>query len=287
MVNIDEVLAGREFGKFPISIGTSLALEGALGMYPDTPVVTPPPLLKYSHLWVNVATLFRNLFNTLPNEVKDAVTANELIEPLVAELSAIQGVVQEYVGQQVESVFYASDLGDLSRYFPKAVIKVPTTPKQHIYAGLLHHALTAVGEYLHDVDYRIFTGPIKGEGRVLLLSHHPIDLLSQYNYDELVLLESHTGAMKPRARWGGKLGAKDDSLPFNHFTLQVFGDGGVHFLAQPIRHRREVIELAKQDRWSPITTPDRIRMGLATIKDTAVRRDLLDLLENRSFLTRA
>ena len=43
----DPIFTGRELGQIEVSIGTSLALEGAFGIYPDIEVITPP-LLNYN-----------------------------------------------------------------------------------------------------------------------------------------------------------------------------------------------------------------------------------------------
>jgi hypothetical protein len=51
----------------------------------------------------------------------------------------------------------------------------------------------------------------------------------------------------------------------------------------PIKYRRVVLELAKSDRWTPITTVAKIRAGLSSIKDSNIREDLLKVLESRSF----
>jgi hypothetical protein len=281
----EDALAERELGQFPVSIGTSLALEGAGGIYPDETPVTPPPLVNYNQLWVNVATLFRNLFNSLSAADQERVTVEDLTIALASEFSPIDAAVAELVGRKVQVVFYRNALSRMARWFPKANHKIPTTPKQRIYAGLMEQTLEALPTYLEEVDYRGFDGPLDGSGRTLILTHSAVDLLSSARFDSLTLLESHTGKLKERSQWGTKLGVKDATMPFNAFTLQVFGDGATHFSPMSIKHRRAIQEIAKRDRWTAVTTMAKIRVGVHAIKDPDVRETLTTLLDSTSFPT--
>lgn len=280
----EDILAEREMGQYPISIGTSLALEGANGVYPEREE-SPPPLLQYNRLWVNVATLFRNLFGSLTAEEQNRVTASDLSIALASELGPIDAAVSETAGRKVRVTFYLNQLTKMTTWFPKANLKKPTTPKQRIFAGLMAETLAMLPNYLEDIDYRYADGPLDGDGRALILTHSAVDLLSAYRFDELVLLESHTGKLKPKSLWGTKLGTKDETLPFNAFTLQVFGDGSTHFSPLSIKYRRAILEVAKKDRWVSVTTLAKIRMGVNTIRDPQIKADLLALMDNTSFPT--
>lgn len=280
----EDILAEREMGQYPVSIGTSLALEGANGIYPEREE-SPPPLLQYNRLWVNVATLFRNLFNSLTAEEQERVVAKDLAIALASEFSPIDAAVAETAGQKVRVTFYHNRLSKMERWFPKANLKKPTTPKQRIFVGLMAETLAMLPDYLDEVDYREFDGPIDGDGRALILTHSAVDLLSIARFDELVLLESHTGKLKAKARWGTKLGVKDETMPFNAFTLQAFGDGSTHFSPLSIKYRRAILEVAKKDRWVSVTTMAKIRMGVNAIRDTAVRDYLTELMSATSFPT--
>lgn len=280
----EDILAEREMGQYPISIGTSLALEGANGVYPDREE-SPPPLLKYNRLWINVDTLFRNLFGSFTAENQDRVVAKDLAIALASEFSPIDGVVQETAGQKVKVTFYQNQYSRLPAWFPNANLKKPTTPKQRVFAALRADALRQLPTYLDEVDLRYLDGPINGDGRALILTHSVLDLLSAARFDDLTLLESHTGKIKPRSQWGTKLGVKDETIPFNAFTLQAFGDGSTLFSPLSIKYRRAILEVAKNDRWVTVTTPAKIRMGLNTIVDPDIRQYLLDLMDHTSFST--
>lgn len=278
----EEALLNRELGQTQISIGTSLALEGAFGIYPEREE-SPAPILNYNRLWVNVSTMFRNLINSLTAEEQSRVTSKVMTPILASEMSILEGEVQNVVGRKLTVTFYYNDMHRLKKLMSSANVKVPSTPKQKILQALHDQTVKALSTYLDEVDFRYFDGKIKGDGRALMLTHNPIDLLSFNRFDTLVLLESHTGKLKPRSEWGSKLGVKDVVLPFNEFTLNVFGDGSTYLSPWPMKFRRTVMELAKKNRWTPITTLSKIRMDLATIKDSQIKEPLLDALKNRSF----
>jgi hypothetical protein len=64
-----EILAGREMGQLPVSIGTSLALESVTGILPEHET-DDPDIHKFDSLWVNVRTLFRNIVASIPSDQK-------------------------------------------------------------------------------------------------------------------------------------------------------------------------------------------------------------------------
>jgi hypothetical protein len=278
----EDVLLNREMGQVQLSIATSLALEGAFGIYPEREE-SPAPILKYTRLWINVSTMFRNLFTSLTSDEQARVTAREIAPLLASEMSILEGEVINVTGRKLKVTFYYNDLRNLKKMMPHANVKIPTTDKQRIYNAIHDESIRAMSEMLDQVDYRIFTGKIDGDGNALMITHTPIDLLSFNRFDELTLLESHTGKLKKRAMWGSKLGIKDETMPFNEFTMTVFGDQSTHLSPLPIKFRRVVTDLAKKNRWTPLTTLAKIRMDLGTVKDPHLKETLLKIHSDRSF----
>lgn len=278
----EDVLFNREMGQVQLSIATSLALEGAFGIFPDREE-KPPPILKYTRLWVNVSTMFRNLFTSLTSDEQARVTAKEIAPILASEMSILEGEVMNVTGRKLKVTFFYNDLSNLAKTMPHANVKIPTTDKQRIYSAIHNDAIRSMADMLDEVDYRIFAGKISGDGNALMITHSPVDLLSFNRFDELTLLESHTGKLKKRAVWGSKLGIKDETMPFNEFTMTVFGDQSTHLSPLPIKYRRVITELAKKNRWTPLTTLPKIRMDLATVKDVQLKEHLFKILADRSF----
>lgn len=277
---VEAVLAAREVGQLPVSIATSLALEGAFGIYPDRPAVRPAPILTYQDLWINLRTLMRNLLGALPSEVTDRFMPEYFAFALVQELQVIEAEVLRLSEGLTQTVCYISDHVDLRRVLPSAPLRVVKTPKQEFSDMLERRGIAMLLDALGG-QVRQFRTELEGRQRkALILTHHPVDLLSRYNFRQLDLLESHTGLLKNSSQWYTKLSGGRDlpPLPFNKFTLTLFGDNNNLLVTQPLKLRRAVLEVAELDNWTAITTMDKIRHSLKKIEDPTVRASVQALL---------
>jgi len=268
----DEVIEGRTMSGFALSIGTGIAMETILD--PTQAVYDPerkaPPkadLNSYQQLWINAATLLRNIYGAVPSGSIGSIDAGGAYLALVGEIQTIVSLVQqEYPHLAV--VVYLNDTTQLARIHPHGLLKKAETPKQMLQEQVFKK-ITALLLKNHAAEIANFTGKLRHEQKqkALILTHVPYDLLSHVNFRELDLLESHTGAVKSRAVWYTKFGNKQQvQIPFNVCMLQVFGDG-VTFSAHTPALRREVIELADKYNWHSLTTDDRLRYSFGTMKD--------------------
>jgi len=268
-------LALREKGQYPVSIGTSLALEGATGIHPDHP--SSDRLPKYKEVWFNLHTLFRNLMASLKGEDQRAADVPDLVDALTEDVLGCQSVV-EHVGKgRLHVVFYLPTYQGLSRRYPHAHFKVPSTDNQAIYQAL-HDA--TLRRFMDSLPVTVRHEDVLITGRhpaALLLTHFPGDLLARYQFDQLDLLESHTGKIKPPSQWNTKLTGKTDDvalLPFLPFTLQVFGDSQ-QFVHQSKSLKDAVLSTAKASHWSSVTTLDKVK---ATLEKHVTDLSLLEQL---------
>jgi hypothetical protein len=257
-------MSEREKGAFPISIGTSLALEGALGIHPDRPLPNRP-IFQYREVWLNVYTLFRNLLTCLKAEQQRAATVTDLLPALIEDILGCATVVEQETNGRVKAIFYLNDYSGLIGKYPHATHKAPNTENQLVFAALEKATLEALMRHRPDVPFKQYGYAIKElHPKVLMLTHLPVDLLSRYQFEKLDLLESHTGKIKGPAHWNSKLSGKSSetsTLPFNSFTLQVFGDN-VQFVHQLRSVKEAVTETAQAANWSSITTMDKVKMTL-------------------------
>lgn len=280
MENIQyERLAQRDVGAIPLSIGTSLAIESACGVLPEHEV-TPAPLINYKELWVNLRTLFRNLYGALDKDFRDVVVPEVLVHAMMEELSILESAVIKGGIGNTQVVYYYCSYRSLQRKFPRAQKKSPSTPRQQAYEALEYQTLKALFEANPSHDIRHFDVDLEGQHpAAMIITHCPVDLLSKPFFASLVLLESHTGALKPHTQWNTKLtnGRELTRIPFNRMTLQVFGDGGVFFSPMPIKLRRYVVELAEQYNWTSVTTKDKIVANVRKLDDPSAIVFLLDL----------
>lgn len=268
------MLAERAVGQYPLSVATSLALESACGIHPEIKV-SSPPIRDYQFLWINLRTLYRNLMGALDHEAQGLVTDLTIAEALQSEMDVIEKIIED-VSSYTKIVFYVSNYKGLEQKYPHAVIRRDTTDRQKHYTALQ----TSVIKILLDMDRRGTNGDghriavfdlklkPKHHGKTLLLSHFPYDLCSAKDFGELVLLESHTGAIKESAQWYTKfLNGKDlPMIPFREDMLQIFGDNET-FRPGDIHLRKDLIEIATRYRWTAVSTRDKILYGIEQLKN--------------------
>lgn len=259
-------VALREKGAFPISIATSLALEGAFDILEDGAKYKSPPIFEYDAVWFNLRTIIRNIRGAMPKDAADSAAPLSILAAVITELTMIRGIIQEKTGGRCNVVFYACSYNSLTRLFPKALFKEVTTDKQKLDAKIENGILKEIfkNNFSEELPLKEFDTTLSWEGeqngRVLIVTHYPFDLLSEKYFKELVLLESHTGTLKKKPQWYTKLhGGKDlVRVPFDKMTVQLFGDSGGLLKPYPIAFRRELLKVAEDSKWSSTTTKDRI-----------------------------
>lgn len=277
-------LAGREKGNLPISIGTALAIESACGMptlegearvKPGEPL----PINQYEALWVNIRTLFRNLLSSLSTEDRRAVHPEDLTLVLQEEMQVIESTITKVTQGRVMVVFYFCNFISLKRKYSRALLKDARTEIQKTEVMLEQKSILPFLDDDHGLDIRKFDLTIDAGGpNTLMQTHLPIDMLSKPHFKDLTLLESYTGAMKRQSEWTSKLTGKNLArIPFCRFSLQLFGDG-VMFNTMNIKLKEEILRIATEDRWTTLTTTDKMRYSINKIYDPRVKTFFLSLL---------
>lgn len=264
-------LALREKGAtVKISIGTALAVEGALGVYPDKPV-TPAPIRLYQQVWFNMYTLLRNTLGSLTADQQRAVLPAELADALREDMLGADHAISVATKGTCKAVFYLNDYTSLPKRFPAADLKQPTTADQEARQALENATMALLSKSPPDVDVRSYGLSIVGHHpNALIVTHILVDLLSRYEFKRLDLLESHTGTIKPPAKWNTKLGLNPeavDRIPFHPFTLAIFGDRSVQFRPQSLSLRRQLVQIATEDKWTSVSTMERIRVSIQNRHD--------------------
>ena len=265
-----DVFASRELGeKLPISIGTALALETLL----DPIIPTPWSQGRVEYLYLNLHTLFRNLYGSLTALDKIALYDIDYAQVLAKELIFIKEFLLTKA-KGTKLVAYCPTYDGLMQKYKFANVKTTNTPKQKEYVAISTATLKVLikdpqkfqqqlGIPLEVTDYK---PPKNMERNCAIMTHHPVELL--YSPVSTVLLESHTGKYKKYSEWNTKLGSSSDTshMPFNALTLQVFGDG-VDFGPMDRKVKAVVLALAEERKWTSVTTKDRILVSLDLMKD--------------------
>ncbi|MNC25838.1 hypothetical protein D3C87_829310 [compost metagenome] len=270
----------RDVGQIPVSIGTSLAFEGLLGIHPNPPV-QPTNVKTIQTIWVNIRTLARNLFQAVPTDKALEMDYTNSVSVLLNETQVLPVALaqQGYTGK---IRYYLASKDAVKWAFPKANFKELKSPKQIAYDMFerfvsieLYQQMKAANMDVMEIDRK----PKSGEGIVAILTHCPHELLWKPQFSRLLLLESHTGKLKTYNTWYTKLNGISENeypMPFTEFTLQVFGDGELIAPQQPRAIREELKQLSKDKKWTGITTPDKLYHDV--MSSSKELRDLYKLL---------
>lgn len=270
----------RTTSAFPLSVGTSLALESVFqtnepSIDPDRKIPQQIGLSNYSEFWINVSTLFRNLMGSLSKDQANAVNSHQLKSALIEEMEIITSLVKNEGMNQVKLIFYVCEYKKLySKESKFVVMRRNSTDNQKIYQALQDQSIELLLKELKQSDtLRVFDTEINQAGygnkkNALIITHAAYDLVSHNNFSKLDLLESHSGVLKPRSMFYTKYtDGKDLSMiPFMKGLFPVFGDS-THFRSMDIRLRRELIELAKVNNWTQLTTIAKVKSNIENLKN--------------------
>lgn len=277
---LDRKLSERQVGGLPFSIATSLAIESVCGIHPEIQV-TKAPILEVKHIFINLRTLIRNIVGSVETEVKKMLTADLVLNALTEELSLIDAAISKYGEGKATVIFYACSYSSLKRLFPHAIHREITTDLQKSYNQLERDTLKELFKIPPTHDIRQFDVNLDGNyPESFILTHITIDLLSKYSFKDLQLIESHTGKIKKPSLWNTKLTKGNDlmRIPFCKFSIQVFGDNGQLFSPMPSAIKKQVVEMAEADKWTTVSTKERLISSINKIKDSTMRSTLLSLL---------
>lgn len=233
----------------PVSIGTAVSLE-KLFVNED---------IKYDAVWFNLRTLFRNFWGScVTPDLHGIKTLSDSFMEDVKELGIALG------NQDKAFMFYiGAETEKLKSRFPDANLKIPKTIKQIHQNTMERNILTFAAEELGEKYCKIFSTKLIGpqDKKVLIMTHRVLDLLSQYEFGTLTLLESHTGALKGPLDWNTKLNNKPYNMPVNILSIQVLGDK-----QQFGPMKKDIVtsfnKLAEDKNWSPSTTMKKINDDL-------------------------
>lgn len=271
-------IAERVVGQYPLSIATSLAIEGAMGVHPDKPDQTQKLLPKYDVIWVNLKTIFRNLYNAIDRSVVQDVKIHDFVDAFTSEIDQLKNVISVETAGKMPVVLYVSDYASLDQKYRHATIRGDQTPLQQQYSRLM---VATISQYMkaHGTEVKSYSLKITDAEprRALILTHYAFDLFAP-RMPQLSLLESHTGTIKDKHMWYTKYlnGKELVNIPFREDLIQVFGDNETFRPMKP-SIRNQILELAEKYRWSQVTTSDKIKYGIDQLKDPLLKEILRSL----------
>lgn len=261
----------RNLGTIPISVGTALALE----------VLPGNPMHKYHAIMFNLRTVIRNA-----RQAYDDVTpsASELFDAVKAD---IVGIAEFIVGMKLRTTLdlkiYYPSYKALPRLFPLAKlkdVKVKGTDLQKEILKLDEDVAEKIckefGESIARTDSVIPRFP----GDALIMTHHPVDLVTTDSYTRLHLLESHTGNIKGYASFYTKLTGSEKllNIPMSKVTIQLFGDNSTNFYSFNQGVKNQIKQLADTARWSTASTPSFVARSIRSLENSPEKDILLKMI---------
>lgn len=280
------LLNSRDLGVFPISKSTSLAIEALANLTPDRDPVLPMGITRIDSLMVNIRTLIRNVESAFKNDEIKSLSADDIKDVVIQEMDQVVAAMKEIAPSTMSVGFYFCNYKSLGK-FRSANLVVPTTPGQIArhdkvtrVIGALMENFKKGGRIIKEYDLYPLAADY-GNDRMAFLTHLPMDLIEHRRFNECLLLESNTGRLKDSSEFYTKLHKKIEGvkMPFNMLTLQVFGDGKI-FKPMISAITEEVLEVANKGKWTPMTTPDKMRFWIGRMKLTGYIPTLMPLIKD-------
>lgn len=282
-----EPMTHRAMSSFALSIGTALAFEslfkGDRPAYDPTRVVPQQlNILDYEQIWINLATLVRNIHSSVPSAEANSLMAVDIFMTLEQEFDTLRQLIDENSQGRCRAIFYVTDDSKLPDKHRHAKFRKDTTDRQLAQAAVRQ---AVIDEFLkrhsHIPGLMTYYEQLMPPSRVkaLILTHDAYDLLSRPNFSDLHLLESHTGLLKKHTQWYTKYseGKTLMRIPFNSTFMQIFGDS-VHFHPFPFKDRALIRQMADERNWTTLTTTERVKFCFEDIKEPLLKSVLLDML---------
>lgn len=271
-INDSSGLAGRATSGFPLSIGTSLALESLFNPRstpydPNREIPNVININNYNEIYFNISTLFRNLTGSVDKKVFLNISVIELAEVLEFELELINDIFRNEGNNVCKPIYYNIDYDSIAEklLIKKVVTRIDNTEYQKYYNDIFNKTLKLIKR--NNKNILEIEDLIKPSNRnsSLIVSHYAYDLLSEKNFKQLDLLESHTGKLKHLVEFNSKyypITEKNLShLPFNKKLLYIFGDK-TFIKPSDIRLRLQILETSIKRKWTPATTKEKILFDL-------------------------
>lgn len=260
----------------PISVGTGLALE----------VLPGTEMHKYHTFLINIRTIIRNARQAF--EGNDLPKESDLYQAVREDIiQTAEFIVAMKLRTTLELKFYYPSYKGLESMFPLAKVKnllktdgSQKDSKQRTEALLddkvAKKILDEFGQAINKVDSKI----PQFNGMALILTHHPVDLVTTDAYTRLNLIESHTGNIKNYTLFYTKLtGSKElTNIPLNKLTIQIFGDNSTNFYAQNLGVKNEIKQLAEAAKWSTASTPSLIARSIRSLENSPEKDILLKMI---------
>lgn len=256
-------------GKYPISLGTALIFEQK-----DFDITKWPRLL-----YINLRTLYRNFVASIPVEKRHRIHYPTFVQDYLYEVAEVERIIKELSHNRIQLFFYYPRYKQFDKLLPQAEMK-DYNPENFDEIELMLWKYVKQKGLMVPFNYEIVEQELPpAREPILLLSSFVIDLLSAARFPSITLLESYTGKLKKRPEWFTKLNLRSTKenpveIPFNKFTIQIFGDKSGAIQGASRQLRSAVREMAMKDHWTPVTSTEKIKYSISKLKDVEIKKSL-------------
>lgn len=276
----------RERGKLPLSIGTSLAFETLIGIN-DNIRYKNPPLQDNDVIWINVKTLFRNIYQSIKADEAMLCSPVDYSNTLIEEIEFIKEFCR-IEGNGIKYQFYCPNYRQLDKLTDEVLLRLDNSDKQKHQTKMMTESIRLIlshynGSSANKEDLILIYDNVITDtvpAKALIFTSYALDLTAFRKFNRLLLMESHTGKIKSRDEWYTKYynGSKLPPMPFRLDLLTILGDSSLFRNKTPAL-KREIIHLAETNNWTPITTASKIRDNAREIKNPLLKEKLLSTVK--------
>jgi len=228
----------------------------------------------FDYILINFTTLVRNFITALDFEdteiqnkskekfklLKGGEFVNKYYRMFKRDLEVIDNIFND---NKIKPVYYNKDYKRISRCLENYLVEEDLPPARAITEKYSKSFIKPIkDENVVDIveDFRNESGE-----NYLLVTHNAVDLVNYQYQNNISLVESFTGELKPYSKWYTKykkIGDKDMSIfPFNGYLLTALGCNN-YIKPGKIKLRRRLYELAKKHRWNNLTGVVKVRGDL-------------------------
>lgn len=225
-------------------------------------------------LIINGRTLWRNYWTSWKESERPLL--KDIYEEFFEEVETIMALLN---GMKISYMIYWPEYKNLDIKLPGSVLKTKKTDSVKAYEA----TEDVIGKQMirRRLAISIDTLMPSANGNAWLITHLPIDLLNRYQFTSLKLLQSHTGKIIDPVNWNKTIFATEKyrRMPFNSFTLSIFGDRSKQFAGHSIKVRKRVFDLATDRKWTPLTTLEKIRYDLQYVESGEIKDIMIRALD--------
>ena len=270
----------RKTSSFSLAIGTGLAFETLFDatherIDPERKVDQRIDINDYNVFYINIATLFRNIYSSVPEGGGDSIPSSDYAAAITFEINLIRELVKSN-SIATTVVFYINEYKSIYglKKLPWLNHREDTSKKQLLYRKLLAGSCKLLLDNQETKslivvsDKTIGKVPESYRQKAIILTHIPYDLFSNDSFFKLDLLESHTGTVKNKSLFYTKLLGKNPSIPFHKGMMAIFGDKEYFGpMDKKLRDALLTLSLRKGKEWNQKTSKERV---LSDIRDLPI-----------------